>query len=193
MKSLENIKIGFVFTGSFCTIPKVFEQIEKLIDMGAEIFPIMSENASTIDTRFGTAKENKKRIIEITGNEISTLINETELIGPHKLYDILVVAPCTGNTVAKLANAISDTAALMAIKATIRNDLPVVLGIASNDMLGLNLKNLGVLMNTKGLYFVPFGQDNSNTKPRSLVAKFEKLPDTIILALNEKQIQPVLQ
>jgi dipicolinate synthase subunit B len=192
MKPFENIKIGFVVTGSFCTIPQIFEQMEKLIEMGAQVYPIMSENASSIDSRFGTAEDNIKKIEDVTGHKILNKINETELIGPNKPYDILVVAPCTGNTIAKLANAITDTAALMAIKATLRNSLPVVLSIATNDALGLNMKNLGVLMNTRGLFFVPFGQDNYKTKPRSLVADLDQLADTIINALAEKQIQPVL-
>jgi dipicolinate synthase subunit B len=166
--------------------------MEKLIEMGAQVYPIMSENASSIDSRFGTAEDNIKKIEDVTGHKILNKINETELIGPNKPYDILVVAPCTGNTIAKLANAITDTAALMAIKATLRNSLPVVLSIATNDALGLNMKNLGVLMNTRGLFFVPFGQDNYKTKPRSLVADLDQLADTIINALAEKQIQPVL-
>ncbi|TCK97949.1 dipicolinate synthase subunit B [Natranaerovirga hydrolytica] len=192
MKALENVKIGFVITGSFCTIPKVFTEIEKLIHMGADVYPIMSENVTSIDTRFGTAKENMEKLRKITGKEILTQINETELIGPNKSVDILVVAPCTGNTMAKLANGITDTAALMAIKATIRNDLPVVIAIATNDALGLNLKNLGTLMNTKGIYFVPFGQDNWDKKPRSLVADINQLSNTIIKAIEGTQVQPVL-
>ncbi|TCT15041.1 dipicolinate synthase subunit B [Natranaerovirga pectinivora] len=192
MKVFENIKIGFVITGSFCTIPQIFEEMKRLIEMGATIFPIMSENSISMDTRFGTAEDNMNKFREITGNEIQTKINETELIGPNKPYDMLVVAPCTGNTMAKLANAITDTAALMAIKATLRNSMPVVLAISTNDGLGLNLKNLGTLMNTRGLFFVPFGQDNYRKKPRSLVADLNKLPETILEALEDRQLQPVI-
>lgn len=192
MKELEGKKIGFAICGSFCTIGKVFNQIEKLINNGAKVFPIMSLNASTIDTRFGKAEDFINRLEKLTGNEVQTKIEETEPIGPHKLYDILVVAPCTGNTMAKLANAVTDTAVLMAIKATLRNAYPVVIAIATNDGLGLSLKNFGTLMNTRNIYFVPFGQDNYRTKKNSLVAKMDLIYDTVTNALEQTQIQPVI-
>lgn len=192
MKQLESKKIGFAICGSFCTISKIFEPIKKLIESGAEIFPIMSPNASTIDTRFGKAEDFIKKLEDLTGNKVQTKIEETEHIGPHKLYDILVVAPCTGNTMAKLANAITDTSVLMAIKATLRNAYPVVIGIATNDGLGLSLKNFGTLMKTRNIYFVPFGQDNYRTKKNSLVAKMDLIYDTVIEALEGRQIQPVI-
>lgn len=192
MNTLENIKIGFVVTGSFCTIPKIFKVIKRLLDMGSEVFPIMSEHASTIDTRFGSAQDNIKELESLTGKKIMNKIEETELIGPNNLYDILVVAPCTGNTMAKLTNGITDTSALMAIKSTLRNNKPVVIALATNDGMGLNYKNIGVLMNVNNVFFVPLGQDNCKTKSKSLVADLEKIPETILDALNNTQLQPVL-
>ncbi len=192
MKTLEGKKIGFAVCGSFCSIAKVFGPINRLMEAGAEVYPMMSANASTIDTRFGKAEDFKKELEDITGNSVQTKIEETEQIGPHKLYDILVVAPCTGNTMAKLANAITDTSVLMAMKATLRNAYPVVIAIATNDGLGLNLKNFGALMNTEHIYFVPFGQDNYKKKKNSLVAKMDLIYDTILEALEGRQIQPVL-
>lgn len=192
MKELEGKKIGFAVCGSFCTIAKVFEPIKQLIASGAEIFPIMSPNASTINTRFGKAEDFIEELETLTGNKVQTKIEETEKIGPHKPYDILVVAPCTGNTLAKLANAITDTSVLMAMKATLRNAYPVVIAIATNDGLGLNLKNFGTLMNTRNIYFVPFGQDNYRTKKNSLVAKMDLIYDTVVEALEGRQIQPVI-
>lgn len=189
---LKDIKIGYAISGSFCTFTSIIEPLKKLIAEGAEVFPIMSEHASTIDTRFGKAKDFIDQIEAITGHTVQTKIEETELIGPNDPYDALIVAPCTGNTFAKLANAITDTSVLMAIKATLRNSKPVVLAIATNDGLGLNLKNLGVLMNTEKIYFVPFGQDNYKKKKNSLVARMDLIFDTLVLALKGKQIQPVL-
>lgn len=192
MKSLEGIKIGFAICGSFCTLAKTYAVIEKLMSEGARVYPIMSEHASTIDSRFGTSEEFIKKLEEITGHKMQIKINETEKIGPNNTYDILVVAPCTGNTMAKLAYAITDTSVLMAIKATLRNQTPVVLSIATNDALGLNLKNIGQLINIKNIYFVPFGQDNYKTKNNSMVSKMDLVYDTVIEALKGKQIQPIL-
>jgi len=189
---LKDIKIGYAISGSFCTFRSIIEPLKKLIAEGAEVFPIMSEHASTIDTRFGKAKDFIDQIEAITGHTVQTKIEETELIGPNDPYDALIVAPCTGNTFAKLANAITDTSVLMAIKATLRNSKPVVLAIATNDGLGLNMKNLGILMNTENIYFVPFGQDNYKKKKNSLVARMDLIFDTLVLALKGKQIQPVL-
>ena len=189
---LKDIKIGYAISGSFCTFKNIIEPLKKLISEGAEVFPIMSEHASTIDTRFGKADDFIKQIEEITGHTIQTKIEETELIGPHNPYDALIVAPCTGNTFAKLANAITDTSVLMAIKATLRNSRPVILAIATNDGLGLNMKNLGILMNIQNIYFVPFGQDDYKNKKNSLVARMDLIFDTLLCALNGKQIQPVI-
>jgi len=192
VKTLEGLKIGFAICGSFCTINTVFPSIEKLISEGADIMPIMSFNAINIDTRFGKAEDFKKRLEELTGNPVLCEISETEPIGPKKLLDALIVAPCTGNTLAKLANGITDTGVLMAIKATLRNSTPVVLSVATNDALGLNLKNLGTLINSKNIYFVPFGQDNFEKKPNSLVAKMDLIYDTLMKALKNEQIQPLI-
>lgn len=192
MKELEGKKIGFALCGSFCTMDRVFDSLQKLILNGADVYPIMSHNAYTIDTRFGKAEDFIKRLEDITGHKVQTKIEETEPIGPKKLIDMLVVAPCTGNTLGKLANAITDTAVLMAIKATLRNCRPVVLAIATNDGLALNFKNFGTLMNTRNVYFVPFGQDNHITKTNSLVAKMDLIYDTVKEAMEGKQIQPLI-
>lgn len=189
---LKGVKVGFALTGSFCTLKEAVEQIKKLIDEGAEVFPIVTREVATTDTRFGTAAYWKGLLKELTGHEVIETIIEAEPIGPKKLLDILVVAPCTGNTLAKLANAITDGPVLMAIKAQLRNQRPVVLAIATNDALGMNARNLGVLLNAKNIYMVPFGQDNPAGKPNSLVARMDLLTETVIHALQGKQLQPVL-
>jgi dipicolinate synthase subunit B len=185
-------KIGFALTGSHCTLDKVMPVMEELVDEGAEITPILSEAVLTHETRFGTPEKWRSQVIDITGNEPITTIPEAEPIGPQNLFDILVVAPCTGNTTAKLANAITDTAVVMAIKAQLRNERPVVLAIATNDGLGNNAKNIGYLINTPNLYFVPFGQDAPEGKPNSLVSRMDLVVDTVEYALNGKQLQPVV-
>lgn len=152
-----------------------------------------SFNAQTCDTRFGSAKDYVEGICDITGNEGIRTICAAEPIGPNNFLDIMVIAPCTGNTAAKLCNGITDTPVLMAAKAHMRNGKPLVISISTNDALGANFKNIGMLMNTKNVYFVPFGQDNCKSKPNSLVAKMELLPETIEYALNGRQIQPVIQ
>lgn len=192
MKELEGKKIGFALCGSFCTMDRVFDPLKQLIDNGADVYPIMSHNAYTIDTRFGNAEDFVKRLEDLTGHKVQTKIEETEPIGPKKLIDMLVVAPCTGNTLGKLANAITDTAVLMAMKATLRNCRPVVIAIATNDGLALNFKNFGTLMNTRNIYFVPFGQDNHISKKNSLVAKMDLIYDTVKEAMEGRQIQPVI-
>jgi dipicolinate synthase subunit B len=189
---LKGVKVGFALTGSFCTLKEVVEQVKKLIDEGAEVFPIVTREVATTDTRFGTAAYWKGLLKELTGHEVIETIIDAEPIGPKKLLDILVVAPCTGNTLAKLANAITDGPVLMAIKAQLRNQRPVVLAIATNDALGMNARNLGVLLNAKNIYMVPFGQDNPAGKPNSLVARMDLLTETVVHALQGKQLQPVL-
>lgn len=160
MSSLKNVKIGFALCGSYCTYAKVIPEIENLVQAGAEVFPIMSYNSYQTDTRFGAAKDHIDRIEKITGKSIIKTITEAEPLGPDNIVDILIVAPCTGNTLAKLANAITDTPVLMAAKAILRNNKPVVLAVATNDGLGANIRNIGILMNSKKIYFVPMGQDN---------------------------------
>ena len=185
--------IGFGITGSFCTFAKARKAVEHLCEMGANVIPIFSFNAKTCDTRFGSAKEYVEGICEITGNEGIRSICAAEPIGPNNFHDIMVIAPCTGNTAAKLTGGIVDTPVLMAAKAHMRNGKPLVIAISTNDALGAGFKNIGMLMNMKNIYFVPFGQDNYKSKPNSMVAKMELLPATIEAALQGKKIQPVLQ
>ena len=192
MNRLKGIKIGFALCGSYCTYDKVIPAIQTLIDEGAEIFPIMSNNASSTDTRFGKADEHKEKIEKMTGKKIISSIVDAEPLGPNNLIDILVIAPCTGNTLAKLANAITDTPVLMAAKALLRNEKPVVLAVATNDGLGLNMKNIGILMNSKNIFFVPMGQDNSEKKPNSIMSDMNLILNTIEKALKKTQIQPVI-
>jgi dipicolinate synthase subunit B len=184
--------LGFVVTGSHCTLKEVLDEMEKLAAEGAEITPVVSYAVSTMDTRFGKAADWCSRLCEITNREPIRTIDAAEPIGPGKLFDLLVVAPCTGNTLAKLANGITDTPALMAIKAHLRNQRPVVIAVSTNDGLGLNAKNIATLLNTKHIFMVPFGQDNPTVKPNSLAAGLNRLLDTICCALEGKQIQPVL-
>ena len=184
--------IGIAFTGSFCTYKKSFAELENLVAAGARVQTIFSNAAQNIDSRFGEADSFIKRAEEITGKKPFLTIKESELVGPSAMFDLMVIMPCTGNTVAKLANGITDSPVLMAAKAHLRNEKPLVLCIASNDALGMNMKNIGLLMNAKNIYFVPFSQDDPEKKPNSLVAHFEKLTDTIKYALDGKQIQPVL-
>ncbi|MGB9791507.1 MAG: dipicolinate synthase subunit B [Thermacetogeniaceae bacterium] len=190
--NLKGIRLGFVVTGSHCTMKNVLTEIDNLVKEGADVYPVVSYSISTTDTRFGKASEFCNKLKEITGHEPIKTIVDAEPIGPNKLFDVLVVAPCTGNTLAKLANGITDTPALMAIKAHLRNQRPVVIAVSTNDGLGLNAKNIATLLNTKHIFLVPFGQDNPIEKPNSLVARLDKIRDTIRLALEGKQIQPVL-
>ncbi|WP_058485205.1 dipicolinate synthase subunit B [Defluviitalea phaphyphila] len=192
MNTLKGVKIGFALSGSYCTYNKVIPEIEKLVNEGADVFPIMSQNAFTTDTRFGTAKEHIEKIEKITGKKIIKTIVEAEPLGPKNIIDILVIAPCTGNTLAKLANAITDTAVLMSAKTLLRNKKPVVLAIATNDGLGMNMRNIGLLMNIKNIYFVPMGQDNYKDKPNSLMADMNLILESVQKALKGEQIQPVI-
>lgn len=189
----EGTTIGVALTGSFCTFKKVFEQIELLVKEGADVYTIFSTASQTFDTRFGEANYFLNYAKELTGHDPILTIPEAEPIGPKAYLDILIIAPCTGNTTAKLANGITDTPVLMAAKAHIRNEKPLVLAIATNDGLGFNMKNIGLLLNSKNIYFVPLGQDDFVKKPNSLVAHMELIPDTLTLALNKKQLQPVLK
>ncbi|MBR2877210.1 MAG: dipicolinate synthase subunit B [Clostridia bacterium] len=187
------INLGFAVCGSFCTFKNVFKEIEELKNLGYNIIPIMSENSYSFDTRFGTAEFWRSEFKRITGNEIIHTIKDAEPIGPKKLLDILVIAPCTGNTLAKLANGISDTSVTLAAKAHLRNSRPLVIAVSTNDALSGAAKNIGNLLNYKNLYFVPFRQDSFSNKPCSAVADFTLLPKAVKSALNEKQLQPVLE
>ncbi|WP_352401197.1 dipicolinate synthase subunit B [Anaerotignum sp.] len=190
---LEGKNIGFAITGSFCTFDKILKELERLKEEKANIIPILSTNAATLDTRFGKAEDFVKKVIEITGNTPVFTIVDAEPLGPQGMLDILIIAPCTGNTIAKLSNGITDTSVLMAAKAHMRNNKPLVISISTNDALGLNLTNIGQLMNTKGIYFVPFHQDNYEGKPKSMIAKTEQIVPTLELAFEGIQIQPLLQ
>lgn len=190
--TLNQKNIGFALTGSFCTYDKVFLQIEKLVKEKANVVPIFSNFSQMTDTRFGKAKDFFDRAKSITGNDPVTTIVEAERIGPNHMLDLVIIAPCTGNSLAKLANGITDSPVLMAAKSHLRNEKPVVVAVSTNDSLGANLKNIGLLMNAKNLYFVPFGQDNYKMKPKSMVANFELIIPTLEAALDGKQLQPVI-
>ena len=191
-KSLKGMRIGYAMTGSFCTFSRCFSVAEKLVGNGAELIPIMSENASTISTRFGTAAENVLRLEAISGREVISDISTAEPIGPRSMTDIMVVAPCTSNTAAKLANGITDSAVTMAVKSHLRAGKPVLLAIASNDSMLGSAKNIGELFNRKNYYFVPMLQDDIEKKPASLVAEFEMIPQAIEAAMNGIQLRPII-
>lgn len=185
-------KIGFALTGSHCTIPEVLPVIESLVKDGAGVLAIVSESVRDTDTRFGTAEELMRSLARITGAQPISTVAEAEPLGPKRLLDCLVIAPCTGNTAARLANGIVDGPVTMAAKAQLRNKRPVVIAISTNDGLGLNAKNIGVLLNTPDIYMVPYRQDNPAEKPKSIVALMHRIPDTIESAINGKQIQPTI-
>ena len=187
----EKIRLGFAVCGSFCTFKRVLEELEKLAKE-YDITPIMSSGAAFTDTRFGKAEDLRRRITEICGKEPITTIAGAEPIGPQALLDVLVIEPCTGNTLGKLANGITDTAVTMAAKAHLRNGRPVVLAVSTNDALGASARNIGTLMNAKNIYFVPMRQDAPQGKPASVVANFAKTGAAIKAALEGKQAQPVL-
>lgn len=183
---------AYALTGSFCTFERSLDQMKKLIADGFDILPIMSFNAYSLDTRFGTAESFKERIQTITGNQIIASIDLAEPIGPKKLADVLVVLPCTGNTLAKLAYGIYDTPVTLAVKSHLRNQRPVVIGVSSNDSLSATAKNIGMLLNYKHYYFIPMRQDDPSKKPFSVVCDFDKAGETIHAALYGKQLQPIL-
>lgn len=185
--------IGIAVTGSYCTFKKMFKELEVLTETGGNFYTIFSDNAATTDSRFGKHEDFLALAEKLTGKVPITTIPNAEPIGPKSMFDILVIAPCTGNTLSKLANGISDTPVLMAAKAHLRNNKPLVISLSTNDALGMNLKNIGILLNTKNIYFVPFGQDDYVAKPNSMIAHVELIPDTIAKALEGKQIQPVIK
>lgn len=190
--NLKDKNIGFIFTGSFCTFSKTIEELKKLKNTGANIIPIMSYHSYTMDTKFGKAENFIKQIEEITGNKIIHTIQEAEPIGPKKMTDIMVVAPASGNVMAKLANGINDDTSTMAVKSHLRNGRPVVIAISTNDAMSGSAENIGKLLNRRNYYFVPFRQDNPITKPTSLVFAPNLIIKTIELALYNEQIQPIL-
>lgn len=186
------IRIGYALTGSFCTIRESLEVMKELVDKGYDVHPIVSYNVASFSTRFIDSDETIRLLVEITGKEPISTIQGAEPIGPKGLFDVVVVAPCTGNTMAKLANAITDTPVLMACKSQLRNQRPVVLALATNDALSANAKNFGVLLNTRNVYFVPVRQDNYEGKPRSMMADFSLIESTILKALEGEQFQPII-
>ncbi len=189
---LKGKKIGFVLTGSFCTFQKVIPKIKELKKLEAEIIPVMSYNSYNLDTKFGKAKDFIDEIEDIAENKIIHTIQGAEPIGPKKMTDIMIIAPCSGNTMAKLACDIIDTPAVMAAKSHLRNERPLVIAPSTNNGLSGNAENIGKLLNRRNYYFVPFRQDNPITKPRSIVFDAEYIIKTIEFALNGEQISPIL-
>ncbi len=189
---LEGKNVGFSLTGSFCTFKNTIPQIKKIVEQGATVIPIMSFNSYQLNTKFGEAKEFIKEIEEITGKEIIHTIQDAEPIGPKHMTDIMIIAPASGNTIAKLANAITDTPVLMAAKSHLRNSNPLVIAVSTNDGLSGSAANIGKLLNRKHYYFVPFRQDNPITKPRSLVFDPNMIVKTLEYALDQEQIEPIL-
>lgn len=184
--------VGYALCGSFCTFSRTVPQMEKLVSQGYNVLPIMSYNAYTTDTRFGKAEDFALEIERITNNRIIHTISDAEPIGPKELCDVLVIAPCTGNTLSKIANGITDTPVTMAAKSHLRIKRPLLLAVATNDGLGASALNIGRLINTKNIYFVPFGQDDPFKKPNSLVADFDKILPCVEAALVNQQYQPVI-
>lgn len=188
----ENLNIGLGITGSFCNFKYIKEVIYSLQDEGANVIPIVSENVKSLDTRFYKSKDFLEMLESTTKNKVISSIVEAEPIGPKNILDILIICPCTGNTLAKIANGITDSTILMAIKSHIRKNKPVVIGISTNDGLGAAFENIGKVINTKNFYFVPFSQDDPINKPKSLVLDYSYILDTIKEALESRQIQPIL-
>lgn len=189
---MKKTTIGFAMTGSFCTFEKVFPQMQELIKRGYEVLPIFSKNVEELDTRFLSADATWERAVAITGNEPLVTLQKVEPIGPKRLTDVYVIAPITGSSLAKLANGIFDTPALLGAKSHLRNDRPLVIAVSTNDGLSTAAQSIGKLLAQRNIYFVPFSQDDPFTKPRSLVADFSLLPKTIVSALCGVQLQPIL-
>lgn len=188
----KKFRIGFCVTGSFCTFKRIVPVIKNLVDLGHTVYPILSPSVANTDTRFGKAADFIKTLEEVTGNEPMLDISRVEPIGPKKMLDVLVVAPCTGNTLAKMANGIADTSVTLAVKSHLRNNRPVVVAVSTNDGLGANAQNIGKLVARKHIYMVPFRQDDCIEKENSLVADFDMTKPTIDAAMHGKQIEPLL-
>ncbi len=191
MSQIKGTKIGYAICGSFCTFRKSINELKKLAEAGGDIYPIMSANAYSLDTRFGKAADFIGEIEEICGKNIIHTITQAEPIGPKKMLDVLVISPCTGNTLAKLASGVTDTSVTLAAKAHLRNARPLIIGVSTNDALAAASKNIGLLMNCKNIYFIPMSQDDPVSKPNSIVVHFDRTSDAIEYALNGNQIQPV--
>ncbi len=193
MIDLTGIRIGYAMTGSFCTLANSLKALKELKKLGADITPLMSEITFSTDTRFGTADYFRSEVLSITGKPaIISSIRDAEPIGPKKLLDILIIAPCTGNTLTKMALGITDSCVTMAAKAHLRNNRPVIVSVSSNDGLSNTAKNIGLLMNTKNIYIVPFRQDDSEKKPTSIISDMQLIPQTLVSAINGIQLQPLL-
>lgn len=190
--NLKDKNIGVIMTGSFCTFSKVLPQFKELVKLGANVIPIMSEHSYNMDTKFGNAKDIVEELESITGKKITNTIQGAEPIGPKKMTDIMLIAPCSGNTIAKLANGIVDNVATMAAKSHLRNNNPLVIAVSTNDGLSGSAENIGKLLNRNNYYFVPFRQDNPITKPRSLVFDEKYIIKTLEYAMDREQIQPIL-
>ncbi|XXM71161.1 dipicolinate synthase subunit B [Lysinibacillus sphaericus] len=190
--SMKGKRIGFGLTGSHCTYDAVFPEIERLVNNGAEVMPIVTSTVMNTETRFGKGEDWIKKIEEVTGHRVIDSIVKAEPLGPKIPLDCMVIAPLTGNSMSKFANAMTDSPVLMAAKATLRNHRPVVLGISTNDALGLNGINLMRLISTKDIYFIPFGQDAPENKPKSMVARMTLIQETVEAAIEGKQLQPVI-
>ena len=186
-------KIGLCITGSFCTFKSILTAVDDLVANGYDVTPIFSFNVSTLDTRFFKQADFERIIVEKTGKQPIKTIVDAEPLGTAKALDLMLVAPCTGNTLSKIAHGITDTPVTLAVKAHLRNNRPVVLSVSSNDALGANAKNIGLLLNTRNIYFVPFGQDAPIKKPNSLIADVSLIVPTCKEALDGKQIQPTLR
>lgn len=193
MENLKGMRVGFAITGSFCTFSKILDPIKELVRLGANVTPIFSFSTAGTDSRFYKASDFRTDVETITGNNIIDTIPAAEPIGPKKLLDLVIVAPCTGNTIAKLAYGITDTPVTMAVKAHLRNNRPVLIAVSTNDGLTGNAANIGKLLNTRNYYFVPFRQDDCSGKPNSLVADMALIPVSASKAANREQIQPLLR
>ena len=190
--SMEKKRLGLALCGSYCSYEKLFAALPALA-ASYEIVPIMSETAAETDTRFGRAADHIRRLGELTGRTVITTVEEAEPLGPREPLDALLIAPCTGNTLAKLAHGITDSSVLMAAKAHLRNARPLVIALSTNDGLSGSAENIGKLLNRKNVYFVPFGQDDPAKKPRSLQADFSLLGEAAEAALHGEQLQPILR
>jgi dipicolinate synthase subunit B len=189
---VNSTRVGFALTGSFCTFEKVFEQIKELVNRGYDVIPILSYNAGREENRFFSPEQIHEKLEDITGKKPLTTLHEVEPLGPKKMTDVYVLAPATGNSLGKLANCIYDTPALLGAKSHLRNGRPLVIAVSTNDGLSMSAGNIGKLLAMDNFYFVPYGQDDPYNKPRSLVAHFDKIPQTIASALAGMQIQPML-
>ncbi|MBR2405943.1 MAG: dipicolinate synthase subunit B [Clostridia bacterium] len=187
------LKVGFALCGSFCTFHRALEQMERLTEEGMSVTPILSVCAATTDTRFGLARDWQERFTAATGNRPLLTLTDVEPIGPKGYFDVLVVAPCTGSTLGRLANGISDTPVTLAVKSQLRRGRPVVIAVSTNDALGFSMRNIALLKNSKHLYFVPMSQDDAANKPNSLVADFTKLSAAIHAAQVGVQLQPLFE